>query len=140
MKIINLRDFYPFYTTNQFVEVSDEVAVAMYEADRLEKNYTRRMYRHRAHYSLDAGDGIEYEALFISLTPYEIYERKLIAEQLCAALNSLPDIQARRIHAHYILGISQTEIARIEGVGKSSVSECIELGLRNMEKYLKNIL
>ena len=39
MKIINLRDYYPFYTQDTLLEVSDEVAEALAEAERLERNY-----------------------------------------------------------------------------------------------------
>ena len=38
MKKINLRDLYPFYHNDLFVEVSDEVAAAMAEAERMERN------------------------------------------------------------------------------------------------------
>ena len=34
MTIINLRDFYPYYTADSFIEVPDEVAEAMAEFDR----------------------------------------------------------------------------------------------------------
>ena len=34
MAIINLRDFYPYYTADSFIEVPDEVAEAMAEFDR----------------------------------------------------------------------------------------------------------
>ena len=96
------------------------------------------MYWNKAYFSLDAGDGIEHEALFVALSPCELYERKVTAQELRAALNALPDTQGRRVYAHYILGLSKTEIARAEGVAKSRVSESIERGLRNMEKFLKN--
>ena len=138
MKKINLRDLYPFYHNDLFVEVSDEVAAALAEAERMERNYIRRVYWNKAYFSLDAGDGIEHEALFIALSPCELYERKVTAQELRSALNALPDTQGRRVYAHYILGLSKTEIARAEGVSKSRVSESIERGLRNMEKFLKN--
>ena len=96
------------------------------------------MYWNKAYFSLDAGDGIEHEALFVALSPCELYERKVTAQELRAALNALPDTQGRRVYTHYILGLSKTEIARAEGVAKSRVSESIERGLRNMEKFLKN--
>ena len=133
MKKINLRDLYPFYHNDLFVEVSDEVAAALAEAERMERNYIRRVYWNKAYFSLDAGDGIEHEALFIALSPCELYERKVTAQELRSALNALPDTQGRRVYAHYILGLSKTEIARAEGVSKSRVSESIERGLRNME-------
>lgn len=138
MKKINLRDLYPFYHNDLFVEISDEVAAALAEAERMERNYICRVYWNKAYFSLDAGDGIEHEALFVALSPCELYERKITAQELRAALNALPDTQGRRVYAHYILGLSKTEIARAEGVAKSRVSESIERGLRNMEKFLKN--
>ena len=138
MKKINLQDLYPFYHNDLFVEVSDEVAAALAEAERIERNYIRRVYWNKAYFSLDAGDGIEHEALFVALSPCELYERKVTAQEPRAALNALPDTQGRRVYAHYILGLSKTEIARAEGVAKSRVSESIERGLRNMEKFLKN--
>jgi RNA polymerase sigma-70 factor, ECF subfamily len=140
MANINLRDFYPFYSSDFFIEVPDEVEATLMEAERLEKNYTRRSYYNKAYYSLDADDGIESDILFVSLSPCEIYERKLTVEQLHVAIASLPDKQAKRIYAHYILGMSEASIAKAEGVSKSSISESIKRGLRSMEIFLKNFL
>ena len=39
MAIINLRDYYPFYTSDCFMEVSDEVAEMFKEFDRKEAAY-----------------------------------------------------------------------------------------------------
>ena len=58
MAIINLRDFYPYYTADSFIEVPDEVAEAMAEFDRKEAAYRLRTYRHKAYYSLDREDGL----------------------------------------------------------------------------------
>lgn len=141
MKTINLRDFYPeLYSGDQFITVPDEVAGLLREFDRLEAAYVRRTYYHRAHYSLDAGDGIEHEAVFLSISPCEIYERKVTMQQLHAAIASLPDKQAKRIYARYFLGMSVSAIAISEGVSKSTVSESIRRGLRNLEVFLKNQL
>lgn len=136
---INLRDYYPdFYTTDCIIEVPDEVAVLMAAYERAEAAYYLRRYRHKAYYSLDRGDGIENDILFVSLSPCEIYERKVTVEQLHTAIAALPDKQAKRIYAHYILGISQANIARAEGVDARNVRKSISKGLRNMEIFLKN--
>ena len=140
MKKINLRDYYPFYISDYFIEVSDEVAMLLQDFKRHEVAYQRRTYRHRAHYSLDRGDGIEHDILFVSLSPCEIYERKITSEQLHTAIASLPDKQAKRIYAHYFLGMSKAAISKAEGVHESTVREAIERGLRNIEKYLKKFL
>lgn len=138
MAMINLRDFYPWYTQDEIIEVSDEVAAELLEAKRRECNYLRRVSYNKAYYSLDAGDGIENKAVYTSLSPHQVYERQLMFCRLCRALNSLPEIQGRRIEAHFILGKSKAEIAQAEGVSKSRVSESIKRGLRNMKKYLQN--
>lgn len=67
MAIINLRDYYPFYTSDCFMEVSEEVAEMFKEFDRKEAAYRLRTYRHKAYYSLDRDDGLEHEALFVAL-------------------------------------------------------------------------
>ena len=141
MTEINLRDYYPdYYKTDYIIAVPDEVAAIMLEYDRLEAAYRRRTYYHNAHYSLDRGDGIEYEALFLSMSPCEIYERKVTMEQLHAAMATLPDKQAKRIYARYFLGLETQVIARSEGISVIAVNRSIQRGLRNMEKYLKKIL
>ena len=136
---INLRDYYPnYYTTDCIIEVPDEVAALMTSFERAEVSYYLRRYRHKAYYSLDRGDGIEHEILFVSLSPCEIYERKVTTEQLHAAITKLPDKQAKRIYAYYILGISKRSIAKAEGVNESAVRDAINRGLRNIERFLKN--
>lgn len=105
MTTINLRDYYPFYTSDCFIEVSEEIAAMFREADRKEAAYRLRTYRHKAYYSLDRGDGIEHEAIFFALSPNEIYERKVSMKELHAAMSSLPNKQAKRIYAHFILGM-----------------------------------
>ncbi len=140
MKVINLRDIYPHYTQDCFVEVTDEVADLFSEFDRKEAAYRLRTYRHKAYYSLDRNDGIEHEALFVALSPHELYERKVTMQELHAAISWLPDKQAKRIYAHFILGMTKKDIARAEGVHEKVVRVAIERGLRSLEKILKKVL
>lgn len=140
MATINLRDYYPFYTKDCFIEVSEEVLNMLKEAERKEAAYRLRTYRHKAYYSLDRGDGIERAALFVSLSPYEIYERKITMQELHGAISKLPDKQAKRIYAHFILGMTKRDIARAEGVNEKVVRVAIERGLQNLEKILKNVI
>ncbi len=140
MAKINLRDYYPFYQYDCVIEVPDDVADALHELDRFEANYRRRLYRNKAFYSLDCNDGIEHDILFISRSPSEIYERKVTYGQLHAAIASLPDKQAKRIYAHYILGMSKASIAKSEGISDKAVRISIEKGLKHLERILKNIL
>lgn len=138
MVTINLRDFYPWYTHDEFVEVPEAVAGEMLADKRYHKAHRRRVYRNKAQYSLDAGDGIESNAMFNAASPFEVLEYKHMFCRLCCALNALPEAQGKRIEAHYILGMSITEIAKAEGVSKAGVYASIERGLQGMKKYLKN--
>ena len=141
MKTINLKDIYPYYfTEDKWIDVPDELAQIFTDFIKSEETYERTKRRYKATYSLDRGDGIERDILFVSLSPHELYERKLTQEQLHAAIASLPDKQAKRIYAHFFLGMSKSAIARAEGVSKVSVAESIERGLCSIEKFLKNFL
>ena len=69
MTIINLKDFYYWYTQDQLIEVSDKVAEVFLADARYEMAYQRRLSRHKAQYSLDCEDGIEYSACCMSPRP-----------------------------------------------------------------------
>lgn len=138
MKKINLWDYYPFYTSDSFIEVSDEVAAMLQKFELHEAAYRMRTYRHKAYYSLDRDDGVQHDILFIDLPPDEIYERKVTIEQLHSALASLPEKQAKRIYAHYFLGISKAEISRLEGVNRSQITRSISKALKRIKAFLKD--
>ncbi|HBC91605.1 MAG TPA: RNA polymerase subunit sigma-24, partial [Pelotomaculum sp.] len=48
MAKINLRDYYPFYNADLFIDIPDEVAAVLVETERLERNYIRRMFWNKA--------------------------------------------------------------------------------------------
>ncbi len=69
MTIINLREFYPWYIENQFIEVSDAVAEELRASRKAEAAHQRQLTRNKAQYSLDCDDGIEYSACVHEPTP-----------------------------------------------------------------------
>ena len=72
MKKVNLRDLYPdVYKNDYFVEVTEDVLETIRAAERAEAAYDRRMYRYKAHYSLDCDNGIENAILMKPQTPNE---------------------------------------------------------------------
>jgi len=135
---INLRDYYPFYKFDFFIEVTEEIAELFKQFNRKEHADFERRRVHKAYYSLDAGDGIEKNIILLVLSPDEIYERKLSNQELYAAISSLPEKQAKRIYAYFFLDMSKAEIARIEGVNKATITHSIEKALKSIEKFLKN--
>ena len=138
MTTINLRVLYPdAYKSDYYVVVPDEVAEVFETFERMEKAYMQRVYYHKAYYTLDCSDEIEHSVVFRVLSPEEIYERKLTREQLHAAISMLPDKQAKRIYARYILGMSNVEIAKAEGVSKAAITYSIQRGMRELARRIK---
>ena len=136
MKKVNLRDLYPdVYKTDYFVEVTEDVLETIRAAERAEAAYDRRMYRYKAHYSLDCDNGIENAILMKPQTPEMLLEEKQLREKLYAAVMALPEKQAKRIYARYYLGMTVNEIAEVEGVDPSRIRDSIRRGLKQLAKY-----
>ena len=139
MKIINLREYYPFYNADTFLEVPDEVALILEEEKRLQINYEQYIRDNKAFYSLDTGDGIEASALYKPEQPDEAMLRRERDNLLYAALAFLPKKQRQRIYAHVVMGVQQADIAKEDGVCKSTVSESISSGLKKLRGLLKKL-
>ena len=137
MTTINLKEFYPWYTHDEYIEVSEEVAEELHTSRRREAAHAERVRYNKAFYSLDCDDGIEYTACLHEPTPQELLDRVELFVRLWNALNSLPEIQGRRVDAHLILGKSYRQIAREEGVDKSAVRCSVKCGIDRMKKYLQ---
>ena len=136
MKKVNLRDLYPdIYKTDYFVDVTEDVLETIRADDRAEAAYERKMYRYKAHYSLDCDNGIENAILMKPQMPETLLEEKQLREQLYAAVMALPEKQAKRLYARYYLGMRVSEIAAAEGVDPSRIRDSIRRGLKQLAKY-----
>ena len=111
MTTINLKDHYPWYTEDTFMEVPEEVAAFLDEDRRLQINYAQYIRDNKAFYSLDAGDGIEADALVKPEQPDAALERMELERTMREALAQLTPTQKRRLLAHVFDGTSQSQIA-----------------------------
>ena len=86
---------------------------------------------------LDREDTLEQKIAYqaIHLKPYMMHTFDIICFVPC--FPRLSDKQAKRIYAHYFLGLSKTEIAQTEGVGKAAVCESIDRGLQELRKIIR---
>ena len=137
MTTINLRELYPWYTEDAFIEVSDEVAAFLEEDKRLQINYAQYIRDNRAFYSLDAGDGIEAEALNLPEQPDEALERMELERLLKEGLAQLTETQRRRLLTSVLGKMTAVEIAAAESVSKASVGESINRAIVRLEKILR---
>ena len=147
MKTINLKDYYPYYKEDTFIEVSDEIAEQMDGGNRTEEAYRIRTLRHKAYYSLDLGDQIDRDAITNHAPSVDdVYEHQ---ENLRMLRNVLDDVgqkaakgiltekQIRRISKFYYDGMSFTDIAAEENCDWSSVRDTIERGMNRLRKYFE---
>lgn len=117
------------------IEVTDEFAAeyaAMEHRDKLtERKETRR------HQSLDKSleHGFDVPDLRIDI-PAEI-ERKEEKSRLHNALRHLTDKQRKLLQEVYFNDVSQAEIAKREGVGKTAVNNRLSRILAQLKKFLK---
>lgn len=138
MKTINLRDYYPeLYKQDEYTQVPDEVLETLLAAKRTNANYLRRLFYHKAHYSLDQRDGIETAAVRKELDTADVFEREETKRELWAAMRQLTPIQQRRVYKYFFEQKNMAEIAREECVRSTSIKESIASALRKMEVYLK---
>lgn len=60
---INLRHYYPHYTSDVYIEVPDNIAIDLHTFENADAASRMRRRRNRAYYSLDREDGFERELL-----------------------------------------------------------------------------
>ena len=143
MQTINLKQYYPFCAEDTFVEVPDEIVEAFLLDKRAEAARDRKMYRYKAHYSLDCDDGIEKAAIGWAQPSPEDYivqkeeqaEHAELIRRLYEALSTLTPTQARRVHARYMLGMKVKDIAAMEGITPSQAGKSIYAALRRLRRY-----
>ena len=140
MPKINLRELYPHYRVDIFIDIPDDVYAAIMEFEREDETYKRVSRRYNATISFDVENPRKIEKAVIDKPqmPDEAFEKKVMQMFLYQAITQLSDKQANRIFSHFFLGLTYAAIARAEGVHESSVRQSIESGVRKMRKYLIN--
>ena len=134
---INLREFYPeCYRSDYFMEVPDEVAELLILLRRHEQSQRRRIYKHKAHYSLDIYENVERESMLKSPSAEEVFEQLAEQEQLYDAMMTLTHKQRTRLYAYFFLNMSYSKIAKQEGVDATSVRESIQRAIRQLQKRI----
>lgn len=133
MKTINLRDFYStLYNHDTFYEVPDEVAELLILFKRREESQRRKVYKNKAHYSLDWDNGIDKQALFFTPSAETVCHQLMDKKALIAALPLLTPKQQKRLYRHFMLEMGYSHIARIEGICESSVRRSIDAAIRKL--------
>ena len=141
MQRINLRKYYyPLYDKDIFIEVSDEIATALWEEHCLDDNTRRNLWIHT--YSLDQSPEIENHfpeqirsAEEILLQQEADRYREFLLGKLDEALTTLTPKQLRRLKARFVDGLKYREIAEMEGIDTSIAHHSVRDAIRRLQKY-----
>ena len=71
----------------------------------------------------------------ILLRKEELAEYEELIRRLYEAISSLPPMQARRVHARYMLGMKVKDIAAMDGITPSQAGKSIHAALRRLRRY-----
>ena len=137
MKKINLRDLYPWYTKDEFIEISDEAAEVISEDLLRENAYQRMVYRYKAYYALDWQNELKFETDDKNKSPLNILIENLDKQMLYAAIAKLSDKQARRLYAFFFLDMNTNDIAKAEGVSKQNVNKSLTRAIGKLKDSLR---
>ena len=136
MKKINLRNEYPeIYSQDLFCEVDDSVADVLESYRRLRhaQNQQRSYNRVTCYYE----DGLTEELMSLDqLSPMDLLIQQETDAELYQGIQALDERTRRRLVLHFISGLTQQQIADIEGVHRSSVARSIIQGVRQLRKIL----
>lgn len=135
MKKVNLKELYYYIKDDIEVEVSDDVYQFLLASKRAEHAYREQVRKNKSYYSLDRKDGIDTTALVKVKSPEELFFVKQLELKMNEALKTLPKKQAERIILYFYYDKKVGEIARLQGVASSSVSESIISGLDKLKKF-----
>ena len=140
MAKVNLKDLYPHYRVDIFIEIPDDVLEVIKEHERLDETYKRYARRFNANFSFDVENPRKLESAVMDkpVMPDEAFEKKVMQAFLYQAIAQLSDKQASRLFSHFFLGQSYAAIATAEGVYESAVRASVERGVRKIRKYLIN--
>ena len=136
MITINLKDFYPWYGTDEFIEVPEEVVLEMLADKRYEAAHAKKIKRHKVLSFSDYGDKTQEWCNQTAPDPQHMAEIRELSEQFLDILEALPEIQSRRIRAHIILDMTLSEIALQEEVSIATVQRAIQRGIKKIQKFL----
>lgn len=137
MITINLKDFYPWYGSDEYIDIPEEVALELFADKRYEAAHERKMKRRKVISFSDYGDKTWELADQTVPDPHRIAELRELLKNILEMLDVLSDAQARRIRAHIILEMTLAETAELEKVSTSAVHSSVQKGLKTIRQKLE---
>lgn len=118
------------------VEISEKVYQA-FDSFELEDISQIHKYRKHIEHSELLEETLEHRMLNKPITVEDEVEEKILIEDIKTIIDSLPDIQKRRLKKYYFEDKTFEEIAQEENCSKVAVKYSIDIALEKISKKLK---
>lgn len=143
--ILNFNDGRNVYTVSfkdvygniQIVDVDEKIYNCLDKFELKDLSEMNEYDRHIEHSNIYENK-INDRAFLQAESVEDIVENKLISDKLKNAIDELSVIQRKRIKMYYFEGLSQKEIAEIEGVSLRAVQYTLNEAISELRKILKN--
>lgn len=129
------------FVDNKKVTHKIAISVEVYNAfDSFELEDVSQIHKYQRHieHSEVYEETLNNRAIDKPLGVDEIVENKMIYDELKKAINTLSEVQKRRIKLYYFENKTLKEIATLEQCSIMSVKESIDSGIVKLKKILKN--
>ena len=120
------------------VEISASVYKAMDKFELEDISQMHKFERHIEHSELYEGT-LNERAVDKPISLEDVVENTIINEEIRKAIDSLSEIQKRRIKLYYFEGLTQQEIANKEGASLRAVQYTLNSAMNELKKILKNL-
>lgn len=119
------------------VEISDEVYQAF---DKFELEDISQIHKYRKHIEHNEvyEETLYHRAINDSVSIEDEIEEKIMIEELKYIINSLPEIQKRRLKKYYFDDMTLDQIAKEENCSKVAVKYTIDIALQKISEKIKN--
>lgn len=121
---------------NQRVEIREDIVQAYIEASKVARKFENEYSRHIEHSEI-YDNNLNDRALDKPISLEDEVIRKATFDDVRNAIETLSDIQKRRIKLYYFEGKTQEEIAEIEKVNIRNVQSTLKDALYNLKKIIK---
>ena len=121
---------------NQRVEIREDIVQAYIEASKVARKFENEYSRHIEHSEI-YDNNLNDRALNKPISLEDEVIRKATFDDVRNAIETLSDIQKRRIKLYYFEGKTQEEIAEIEKVNIRNVQSTLKDALDNLKKIIK---
>lgn len=121
---------------NKRVEIEEKIAEAYIEESKIIKKFENEFSRHIEHSEL-SDNKLNEKIMDKPISVEDEVIRNSTFEDVRNAIETLSEIQKRRIKLYYFELKTQEEIAKIEKVNIRNVQSSLKLALENLKKILK---